>query len=135
MEINLLWQAVYAAITIVLSGVAVAACLCVFQLTDFLAEYGMLMGKLFKFNVSFNDREEFLKMLSEKAVNEDCKWAEFFFRLLWCPYCLGTWFAFFFSAILSSSFGWFLVTWFSSMWVGVLLRILIAKIDTEERDA
>ncbi len=132
---EVLAEALQTLLVVVLSGLATAACLCIFQLTDFLAEYVTVLGKLFKINIKFNDREEFLEWLAKCAVEKGSTTADFFYRLLWCPYCLGTWFAFFFCAISGLSFCGFLIAWFASMWLGVLLRLLIAKIDTEKRDA
>ena len=132
---GILREALQTILVVFLSGLATAACLCIFQLTDFLAEYVTVFGKLFKINIKFNDREEFLEWLAKCAVEKESTVADFFYRLLWCPYCLGTWFSFFFCAISGLSFGWFLMAWFASMWLGVLLRLFIAKIDTEKRDA
>lgn len=132
---DILRQALEALLVVVLSGLATGACLCVFQLTDFLAEYATVLGKLFRVNWKFNDREEFLNWLLKKAVDEESGVAEFFYRLLWCPYCLGTWFALFFCLLPGLTLGWFLTSWFASMWLGVLLRLFIAKVDTEKRDA
>ncbi len=131
----LISNALGAVLVVFLSGMATAACLCVFQLTDFLAEYGTLMCRLFKSDLKFNTREEFLEWMAKKSAENGSSVAEFFYRLLWCPYCLGTWFALFFSAISGLPLRWIPVVWFASMWVGVLLRLLIAKLDTEERDA
>lgn len=108
-------------------GLASGAWICVLQLTDFLAEYISIFNRIFRIKKKFDTSEEFLDWLAQVSIDKESMSLEFLYKLLMCPFCIGTWFCFFFCLLIGYGLVWnqFIVAWFASLAIASFVKTIL----------